>query len=70
MGKALMNLAKQKAKEMGCRAMVLETQSCNENAIAFYRAQGFSFFGFDRSCYGNRDIENHEVRLEMGLYMD
>jgi ribosomal protein S18 acetylase RimI-like enzyme len=70
MGKALMDLAKEKAKELGCRAMLLETQSCNENAIAFYRAQGFSFFGFDRSCYGNKDIENREARLELGLYVD
>jgi ribosomal protein S18 acetylase RimI-like enzyme len=70
MGKALMDLAKEKAKEMGCRAMMLETQSCNENAIAFYLAQGFRFFGFDRSCYGNKDIENREVRLELGLYVE
>jgi ribosomal protein S18 acetylase RimI-like enzyme len=70
MGKALMDFAKEKAKEMGCRAMMLETQSCNENAIAFYIAQGFSFFGFDRSCYGNKDIENCEVRLELGLYVE
>jgi ribosomal protein S18 acetylase RimI-like enzyme len=55
---------------MNCRAMMLETQSCNENAIAFYIAQGFSFFGFDRSCYGNKDIENCEVRLELGLYVE
>jgi ribosomal protein S18 acetylase RimI-like enzyme len=69
MGKALMDFSKEKAKELGCRAMMLETQSCNESAIAFYRAQGLSFFGFDRSCYGNHDVENREVRLELGLYL-
>jgi ribosomal protein S18 acetylase RimI-like enzyme len=69
-GKALMELVKKKAKEIECRAIILETQSCNENAISFYMAQGFSFFGFDRSCYGNKDIENREVRLELGLYVD
>jgi|GEM_PF-240720 len=67
-GRALMNLAKEKAQELGCRALILETQSCNETAIAFYQAQGMTLFGFDRSDYSNQDIENREVRLELGLY--
>ena len=69
MGKALMDFAKQKAYEWNCRALVLETQSCNEVAIAFYLAQGLIFFGFDRSCYGNMDVEKREVRLELGMYI-
>jgi ribosomal protein S18 acetylase RimI-like enzyme len=68
-GKTLMDYAKKKAKGIECRAIILETQSCNVNAIAFYTAQGLRLFGFDRSCYGNKDIENHEVRLELGLYL-
>ena len=68
-GTRLMNLAKQRAQELGCRALMLETQSCNENAIAFYLSQGFTFFGFDRSCYGNNDVEKREVRIELGLYL-
>ena len=67
-GRALMNVAKEKARELGCRALILETQSCNEAAIAFYQAQGLTLFGFDRCDYSNRDIENREVRLELGLY--
>lgn len=69
-GKKLMDLAKKKAQEWGCRVLFLETQSCNEKAIAFYLSQGFTFFGFDRSCYGNQDIENREVRIELGMYLE
>ena len=46
--------------------IVLETQSCNENAIAFYRKNGFEIIGFDLYAYSNDDPERHEVRLEMG----
>jgi len=67
-GGALMDFAKARALAEGCRALIVETQSCNEAAIAFYQAQGLGLFGFDRSCYSNQDIENREVRLELGLY--
>lgn len=40
---------------------VLETQTCNENAIAFYHR-----FGFDLYSYSNEDPERHEVRIELG----
>ncbi len=69
-GTALMNLAKKKAREQGRRAVILETQSCNANAIAFYLAQGFVLIGFDACCYGNRDIERREVRMEMGYFLN
>ena len=46
--------------------IVLETQSCNEAAIAFYRKNGFSIIGFDLYAYSNNDPERHEVRIEMG----
>lgn len=69
LGHALMDFAKAQARELGCRALMLETQSCNENAIAFYLAQGLELLGFDRCCYSNRDIENREVRLELGCYI-
>ncbi len=48
------------------RAIILETQSCNTAAIAFYLAQGFTFMGFNACEYSNQDIEKHEVRIEMG----
>ena len=65
---ALMNIAKEKAKEQGRRAVILETQSCNVGAIAFYRSQGFRMIGFDTCCYTNKDIEKKEVRFNMGFF--
>ena len=63
---ALMNIAKEKAKEQGRRAVILETQSCNVGAIAFYRSQGFRLIGFDTCCYTNNDIGRREVRINLG----
>ena len=68
-GKALMDLAVNRAKEENRRAVVLETQSSNEAGIAFYLAYGFSLIGFDACAYRNNDLERREVRLEMGLYL-
>ena len=51
------------------RALLLETQSCNVGAIAFYLKEGFSLFGFDACCYSNEDIPRGEVRLELGMYL-
>ncbi len=45
---------------------VLETQTCNENAIAFYRRSGFEIIGFDLYSYSNEDPERPEVRIELG----
>ena len=57
----------QAAAEVSCaRMMILETQSCNENAIAFYQRNGFEIVGFDLYAYSNTDPERHEVRIEMG----
>jgi len=65
-GKALMEKAYQTAVEEKARMLILETQSCNDPAIAFYRACGFEIIGFDLYAYTNNDIENHEFRIEMG----
>ena len=46
--------------------IVLETQSCNERAIAFYRRNGFEVIDFDLYAYSNADPERREVRIEMG----
>lgn len=54
------------AKESGARMVVLETQTCNENAIAFYRKMGFELIGFDLYAYSNSDPKRHEIRIEMG----
>lgn len=69
-GTALMNKAKEVAKAQGRRAIILETQSCNVRAIAFYRSQGFHLIGFDSCCYTNRDVERREIRFNMGFFMD
>ena len=61
-----MDVITKAAKASGARMMVLETQSCNENAIAFYKKNGFELIGFDLYAYSNTDPERHEVRVEMG----
>ena len=61
---ALMEKMLEEAAPM--RMAVLETQTCNERAIAFYRKCGFEIIGFDLYAYSNHDPEAHEVRLEMG----
>ena len=40
-----------KSKESGARMVVLETQTCNENAIAFYHKNAFQMIGFDLFAY-------------------
>ena len=65
-GTALMDTILHKAKDSGARMVVLETQTCNENAFAFYRKSGFDIIGFDLFAYTNTDPERHEIRIEMG----
>ena len=65
-GSKLMEAILKEAKESGARMVVLETQTCNENAIAFYKKNGFDIIGFDLYSYSNDDPEKHEIRIEMG----
>lgn len=67
-GHALMEVAKEQALIENRRAVILETQSCNANAIGFYLHEGFTLIGFDSCCYKNNDIERKEVRLELGWF--
>lgn len=69
-GCRLMDIVKEQAKAEGRRAVILETQSCNVDAIAFYCSQGFELIGFDSCCYTNRDVERREVRFDFGFYLD
>ena len=69
-GTRLMDLAKVRAGADNRRAIILETQSCNVKAIAFYRSQGFELIGFDTCCYTNRDVQRHEIRFDFGFFMD
>ena len=66
-GKALIAKAIETAKAAGQRALVLETQSCNDPAISFYQSCGFELIGLDTTHYNNDDIQRGEVRLEFGM---
>lgn len=66
LGTSLMRTIEKAAEDAGARMIVLETQTCNENAIAFYRRNGFALIGLDLYAYSNTDPERREVRLEMG----
>ena len=68
LGKRLMDKAKEVAVTQGRRAIILETQSCNTNAIGFYLHQGFELIGFDTCCYTNNDIGRQEVRINLGYF--
>ena len=68
-GTALMDIAMKRAKEEKRRALMLETQSRNEGAIAFYLAYGFTLIGFDACAYQNDDLRRKEVRMEMGILL-
>ncbi len=67
-GKQLMDKAKEIAVSQKRRAIILETQSCNTNAIGFYLHEGFELIGFDTCCYTNDDIGKKEVRLNLGYF--
>ncbi len=49
---------------------VPETQTCSENAIAFYQKCRPSPIGFDLYAYTNDDPQRQEIRLEMGKKPD
>ena len=67
-GKRLMDKAKEVAVRQRRRAVILETQSCNMGAIAFYLSQGFELIGFDTCCYTNDDVGRREVRIDLGYF--
>lgn len=54
------------ARKSGARMVFLETQSCNTNAIAFYKKMGFKVIGFDQYAYSNEGPQNHEMLVWMG----
>lgn len=66
-GTALMQTILAEAIKTNARMVVLETQSCNENAIHFYKKMGFDIIGFDLYSYSNKDPQKHEIRIEMGM---
>ena len=69
-GTALMDIAVKRARDEKRRAVMLETQSRNENALAFYLAYGFTLIGFNVCEYQNNDLQRKEVRMEMGILLN
>jgi len=69
-GHALIEIAKEQARRERRRAIILETQSCNVNAVDFYQHEGFSLIGIDTCCYKNNDLQRKEVRLEFGWFLE
>lgn len=67
-GHALIEKAKEQARKEKRRAVILETQSCNVNAVDFYLHEGFTLIGMDTCCYTNQDLDKKEVRLEFGWF--
>jgi len=65
-GKLLFEHMTEYATQKGARLLILETQSCNDPAIQFYFSQSLHFIGLDTMWYSNNDIDNKEVRLELG----
>lgn len=68
LGKRLMDIAKAQTVKRNARMLILETQSCNTNAVGFYLHEGFTLAGFSTCDYSNTDLERKEVRLEMGWF--
>lgn len=69
-GTALMNIVMKRARDEKRRAIMLETQSRNENALAFYLEYGFTLIGFNACEYQNDDLQRKEVRMEMGILLN
>ncbi len=67
-GHALIEIVREQARRERRRAVILETQSCNVNAIDFYLHEGFTLVGFDTCCYRNDDLQRKKVRLEFGWF--
>ena len=69
-GHGLIEMAKEQARRERGRAIILETQSCNVNAIDFYKHEGFSLIGMDTCSYKNNVLQKKEVRLEFGWFKE
>ncbi|MHA1979249.1 MAG: GNAT family N-acetyltransferase, partial [Candidatus Hodarchaeales archaeon] len=65
-GTLLMEFVEDKAKNLNSRALVLECQNTNYEAINFYLKNGFNLIGFDLDAYTQEQGGGIEVRFEMG----
>jgi ribosomal protein S18 acetylase RimI-like enzyme len=64
-GRLLMAKADGVARELGVRAISLETQNTNVPAVRFYRRNGYEIECVDMSLYTNSDAEDGEVAIIM-----
>jgi ribosomal protein S18 acetylase RimI-like enzyme len=62
-GRALFRRAVDWARQMGYRALILETQTNNVPACRFYAAMGCQLEGIREMFYTNEDIEHGEVAI-------
>lgn len=69
-GRALFEIVKKRAHELGVRMITLETQTSNYPAIQFYLKNGFQLIGLNLYSYSNDDIRKKEVRIEMGYLIE
>jgi len=64
-GRRLMDILFDAARQAGLRVLVCETQNTNIPAITIYRKLGFELEGIDLSYYTNEDLEAGEVAIFM-----
>lgn len=62
-GGRLVEALKHESKRAGARGILVETQTSNYPAVAFYRKHGFDICGFNDHLYTNRDRETFDVAL-------
>jgi len=65
LGVKLLAEVQKTAVRLNVRAVSLETQNTNGEAISFYRKNGYSIEGIDLSFYTNTDLTEGEVAIFM-----
>jgi ribosomal protein S18 acetylase RimI-like enzyme len=64
-GRRLVQALVEKARAVGLRTVVCETQNTNLPAMRFYRKMGFHIEGIDLSYYSNDDFPDGEIAIFM-----
>jgi len=64
-GRQLVEALAEKARAVGLRTLVCETQNTNVPALRFYRSVGFQIEGIDLSYYSNDDFPDGEIAVFM-----
>lgn len=64
-GQQLIDTLAEKARAVGLRALICETQNTNIPAIRFYQKMGFHIEGIDLSYYSNDDFPDGEIAIFM-----